>query len=99
MFGLEIHFGEQGELRQSREVQLGGGFRSFDALVAQFGLGERESIKRLSIRWSDGQETVLDQTLAAGALYRISRRPNRKNFGSTLYFLILRLTSLQLALA
>lgn len=73
---LEIHFGEEGELRQSREIQLGGGFMSFDALVAHFGLGERESIKRLSIRWSDGQETVLDQTLAAGALYRISRRPN-----------------------
>ena len=75
---LGIHFGKQGELRQSREIQLGGGFMSFDASVVHFGLGEHESIKRLSIRWSDGQETVLDQKLAAGALYTINRRPKTK---------------------
>ncbi len=72
---LQIQYGGEAALRQTREIQLGGGFMSFDAPVVHFGLGEHESIERLIVRWSDGAETVLGQKLAAGALYTINRRP------------------------
>jgi len=72
---VQIQYGGEAALRQTREIQLGGGFMSFDAPVVHFGLGEHESIERLIVRWSDGAETVLGQKLAAGALYTINRRP------------------------
>ncbi len=72
---LQIQYGDKGELHQSREIQLGGGFMSFDAPIAHFGLGEYERISRLTIQWPDGNETILDETLTAGALYTINRRP------------------------
>lgn len=59
--------------RQSRELQLGGGFMSFDAPRVQFGLGDLGQATRVTIRWPDGAETVIDGPLPAGALYRVAR--------------------------
>lgn len=59
---------------QSRELQLGGGFMSFDAPRAQFGLGALAEATKATIRWPDGEETVIDGPLPAGALYRVTRQ-------------------------
>jgi len=60
--------------RQTRELQLGGGFMSFDAPRAMFGLGDQTEATRAQIRWPDGAETVIEGPLPAGALYRVSRQ-------------------------
>ena len=56
-----------------KEVQLGGGFRSFDAPLLHFGLGEHEKVSRVEIVWSTGERTVIDQELSSGNRYIISR--------------------------
>ncbi len=58
---------------QTRELQSGGGFMSFDAAIAHFGLGDTAAVKKVTVRWADDGETVLEQELAAGAIYRIRR--------------------------
>lgn len=63
-----------GEGLQVRELQLGGGFMSFDAPVAHFGLGDQSAADSLSIRWPDGSTTELSEPLAAGSTYTITRR-------------------------
>lgn len=60
--------------RQSRELQLGGGFMSYDAARAHFGLGDSHQVEALQIRWPDGQETRIAGDFAAGQLYRIRRQ-------------------------
>lgn len=70
---IEIRYGD-GARRQSRELQLGGGFMSFDAPVAHFGLGDAEMIDSVVIDWADGGRTVIDGGLPAGARYRIERK-------------------------
>ncbi|MGR3458076.1 MAG: ASPIC/UnbV domain-containing protein [Pseudooceanicola nanhaiensis] len=59
---------------QTREVQSGGGFMSFDAPVAHFGLGGAGAAAEARIRWPDGSETVIAGPLEAGALYRVRRQ-------------------------
>ncbi|MBY6069019.1 VCBS repeat-containing protein [Leisingera aquaemixtae] len=61
--------------RQMREIQLGGGFMSFDAPRAHFGLGAQDSAAGALIRWPDGLETRLDGPLPAGQLYTVTRQP------------------------
>ncbi len=56
----------------SRELQLGGGFMSFDAPVLYFGLGEAREITGATVHWPDGSQSHLGP-LAAGALYRLER--------------------------
>ncbi|WP_146591339.1 FG-GAP-like repeat-containing protein [Puniceibacterium confluentis] len=57
----------------TREIQLGGGFMSFDAPRVHFGLGSADQAASLSLRWADGQVTRVAGPLAAGALYTIRR--------------------------
>ncbi len=64
----------QGVTRRT-EIQLGGGFMSFDAPMAHIGLGETGTATRLAIAWADGSETVIEGELAAGTHYRIRRAP------------------------
>ena len=59
---------------QSRELQSGGGFMSFDAPAAMFGLGTQAQASMATIRWPDGVETRLDGPLPAGQLYHVTRR-------------------------
>lgn len=68
---LEGHDG----IIQSRELQLGGGFMSFDAPRAHFGLGEATSAVRARIRWADGREDVIEGPLLGGRFYTVTRQP------------------------
>ena len=61
-----------GDRKQTRELQLGGGYMSFDAPIAHFGLGTADKVDSVTVTWTDGTKTVL-QDLAAGARYRIER--------------------------
>jgi hypothetical protein len=63
--------------RQVREIQSGGGFMSFDAPVAHFGLGEDEVVDEVVVHWPDGGSTVIDEALDAGATYTIARSGSR----------------------
>lgn len=59
---------------RTREVQLGGGFMSFDAPEVHFGLGAATQVVGGSIRWADGTETPLPGVLAAQARHTIMRK-------------------------
>ena len=59
--------------RMMRELQSGGGFMSFDAPVAHFGLGDATEVSSLTVHWPDGGDTKITGPLAAGASYRITR--------------------------
>lgn len=72
---LTIRYGADGQRLQTRELQLGGGFMSFDAPVVHFGLGEHEEVESVIISWSDGGTTRITGGVPAGALYRIERQP------------------------
>jgi len=72
---IEVRYGEDGALMQTRELHLGGGFMSFDAPIVHFGLGEYEAVDSVAISWSDGGTTRIESPLPAGALYRITREP------------------------
>ena len=71
--GALITLREETGRQQSRELQLGGGFMSFDAPVAHFGLGESRFAEEARIRWADGGETVIAGPLEAGATYTVTR--------------------------
>jgi len=58
---------------QLREIQMSGGFASFDDPIAHFGLGEIDEIDSVDIRWPDGDVTLIQTPLAAGAHYKIQR--------------------------
>jgi len=60
---------------QRREIQLGGGFMSFDAPRVSFGLPEARQAVALHIRWADGAETELNDDLTANTLYQLKRQP------------------------
>ncbi|UWQ93519.1 FG-GAP-like repeat-containing protein (plasmid) [Rhodobacteraceae bacterium M382] len=60
--------------RQSRELQLGGGFMSFDAPGRHFGLAPGASLFRtLRIHWSTGDTSVIPGPFEPGQSYRIRR--------------------------
>ena len=63
-----------GEQRQRREIRLSGGFLSFDAPIAHFGLAQVEAIDWIEVRWPDGQQSHYTGRIAAPAAIRIHRR-------------------------
>ena len=70
---ITIFYGENNALHQMRELKASGGYMSFDAPIAHFGLGRYQQINRISIRWSTGETTLLDGVFKAAKRYRISR--------------------------
>ena len=60
--------------QQVRELQLGGGFMSFDAAVAHFGLASYDLVDRITVNWVDGGQSNLVGPFAAGSRYTITRR-------------------------
>jgi uncharacterized membrane protein YraQ (UPF0718 family) len=65
---------EQGvEHKQIREIKGGGGFLSFDAPYAHFGLGTHSAVSRMGIMWSTGERDMITQTFEPGYKYIISR--------------------------
>ena len=69
---LVIHY-RQNHAQQMREIKAGGGFLSFDAPVAHFGLADATQIDSLSITWSTGETWEYKQPLRANRRYRITR--------------------------
>ncbi len=72
---VTLSYGDTGEEMQIRELQLGGGYGSFDEAALHFGLGEFSSVSRIKIDWPGGGETTLEGPFAANATYTIERRP------------------------
>ncbi|WP_427450056.1 FG-GAP-like repeat-containing protein [Litorimonas sp. WD9-15] len=70
---ITITYGEGKQ--QVRELQLGGGFMSFDAAIAHFGLGEHEVVERVTVNWANGGQSVMNGPLSSGNRYTITRRP------------------------
>lgn len=58
---------------QLREVLASGGFSSFDAPLAHFGLGDVTEVERVRVAWSDGDVTDLTGPFPAGRRYVIRR--------------------------
>jgi uncharacterized membrane protein YraQ (UPF0718 family) len=61
--------------QQVREIKASGGYMSFDASVAFFGLGKVEHIDQIRVRWRDGTDSVVQGPFAAGHHYRVEREP------------------------
>jgi hypothetical protein len=69
-----IRYGTREAPRQQlRELQAGGGFISFDAPIAHFGLGDAQQVNDVEIKWSTGGSTRLEGPFSAGARYIIQR--------------------------
>lgn len=71
--GAVVQLGDATGRTQMREIQLGGGFMSFDAPRAHFGLGNERRATRLSVRWADGSQTVIEGAFDAGNFYTVTR--------------------------
>jgi hypothetical protein len=70
---VRIYYGPESSQAQLREIKSGGGYISFDAAVAHFGLGSETSVAKVEVDWSTGGTTTLQGPLPANALYTISR--------------------------
>ena len=71
---IYIVYGDKSELAQMRELNLGGGFMSYQIPIAHFGLGEHDQINSIMVKWADGETTTINQQFYAGAKYIIERR-------------------------
>jgi uncharacterized membrane protein YraQ (UPF0718 family) len=68
-----IHYGPQGSRHQMREIQASGGFVSFDAPIAYFGLGEFTRVDRVEVQWSTGERSEIQGDFPAGSRYVLER--------------------------
>ena len=68
---VTIKYGPNGQ--QKQEVQIGGGFQSFDASQLHFGLGDNEAIDAVIVDWVEGGQTVITDQLSANKHYIIHR--------------------------
>ena len=67
------HGEEDVEFNQVREIKAGGGFLSFDAPYAHFGIGDEQLVKRIAVIWSTGERTMFNHEFKAGYKYMITR--------------------------
>jgi uncharacterized membrane protein YraQ (UPF0718 family) len=70
---VTIHYGLKGRLHQMREIKASGGYRSFDAPLAHFGLAGNTKIQKVEVRWSDGTKTLVEQPFPANREYTLRR--------------------------
>jgi len=70
---IYIYYGEDSQRHQVRELKLGGGFLSFDAPIAHFGLGKYDRVNKIEIGWSTGEKTLIDKEFLANKKYVITR--------------------------
>jgi len=68
-----IRYGIDTSDQQMVELQAGGGFLSFDAPIAHFGVGKLEQIKEIEVQWSTGERSVLPGPFETGAKYIVTR--------------------------
>ncbi len=59
---------------QMREIKTGGGFHSYDAPIAHFGLGKYKTIRQIEITWSTGETSILKHDFPANHQYTARRR-------------------------
>lgn len=71
---VTVHYGPGRVQRQ--EVQLGGGFQSFDTAYLHFGLGDQTVVDFIEIDWVEGGSSKMDGPFKAGNRYTIKRSPN-----------------------
>ena len=74
--GARITTTDSNGATRTREIQLGGGFMSFDAPVAHFGLGDATEVTSVTVQWPGGGRTTIASPLRSGALYHIGRQPD-----------------------
>ena len=72
---IRIHYGD--DRHQMREIKASGGFLSFDAPLAYFGLGEHRGVDRVEVTWSTGETSELELPFEAGFRYVITRQEKR----------------------
>ncbi|MED5352985.1 MAG: ASPIC/UnbV domain-containing protein, partial [Nitrospinota bacterium] len=72
-----IRYGLNGEKHQFREIKTGGGFHSYDAPLAHFGLGKTDTIKSIEITWSTGEATQIERNLPTNHEYIVQRKNNQ----------------------
>ena len=68
-----IHYGFKGKKQQFREIKTGGGFHSYDAPLAHFGLGEFKNINSIYITWSTGESTRFEGDFPVNREYILQR--------------------------
>jgi hypothetical protein len=68
---VTIYYGDDG--KQQREILASGGFISFDAPDASFGLGKHQSVNQVVVDWSTGERSEIRNNFAAGTRYSITR--------------------------
>ncbi|MCB0366598.1 MAG: VCBS repeat-containing protein [Bdellovibrionaceae bacterium] len=61
--------------KQIREIKAGGGYGSFDEPVAYFGLGGTNIVDRVTVQWSTGETTEINEQFGVGTRYTITRNP------------------------
>ena len=76
---IRIFYGENESKMQVRELMLSGGFGSFDAAYAHFGLADYEEVSRIEVEWSTGEKDTISGTFAANKTYRIERTEQASN--------------------
>ena len=69
-----IRYGPDGKRHQMREIKTGGGFHSYDAPIAHFGLGKYKTIHQIEITWSTGETSKLKHDFSVNHEYTIHRR-------------------------
>ena len=70
---VTVYAGRDGTQRQMRELQLSGGYMSFDAPVLHFGLGDNATVSRIDVAWPDGTSSSLKGPFHGRQRYRIVR--------------------------
>jgi uncharacterized membrane protein YraQ (UPF0718 family) len=60
---------------QIREIKGSGGYESFDAPVAFFGLGDWPSVASIQVSWPDGSSSALRNLSLASGRYTLIRQP------------------------
>tara|TARA_B100000686_G_scaffold250525_1_gene260727 strand:+ start:703 stop:3765 length:3063 start_codon:yes stop_codon:yes gene_type:complete len=68
-----LRYGLDGEKQQFREIKTGGGFHSYDAPLAHFGLGEFKNINSIYITWSTGESTRFEGDFPVNREYIVQR--------------------------
>jgi uncharacterized membrane protein YraQ (UPF0718 family) len=69
-----IHYGPNGKRHQFREIKASGGFHSFDAPIAHFGLGKYDAVSKIEIHWSTGENTTVAHPFPANREYKVRRK-------------------------
>lgn len=71
---IVVHYGTNGEKHQFREIKAGGGFHSYDAPKAHFGLGRFDRLAKIEVTWSTGETASLEGRFPANHEYIVQRK-------------------------